>query len=278
MAIIKKPVEWLYFFSFWVTMWIADYVLRSVYNFKYGSPTHGWTAVCITIIFFLGYLFYLWRANLSEFLKRCFIAIPFVVTFTIFLKIIGVKNPIYLLYGLGVYNFLLFKTPSWKQHFSVVLSLVFILAIALKFSDAVLDKFIPQGIQPYQMWFPFICILFAAFFYGLYMRKVENDEAIVLRAIFIRILKFTAVFGLYWAAWVTLEIIVERYQISLPISLTVSGVLAAVFFAIVYLFDLMPVERKKKTNKKSKLGELQSELNDFCQEEREKSSGSQMHG
>jgi len=55
--------------------------------------------------------------------------------------------------------------------------------------------------------------------------------------------------------------------------LTVSGVVTIIFLGICYLFDILPTERKKK---KSELGELQNELNNFYLEEREKSKSREL--
>ena len=110
-----------------------------------------------------------------------------------------------------------------------------VLAVALKFSHSVLNPHIPQQMYLYRCLFPWISIVFIGFFYGLYMRKVLDGETVDLRAIFLRILKFVAVFGVYSAAWLTLEIIAKRYHISFPVSFTVSAMLGIIFIVIVYL-------------------------------------------
>lgn len=269
----KESTEWLWFFSVYATVWITEYILRSVYHFRGDDPIYRRVAMCVVAIFILGYMFYLWRADLAGFLKRVLIAVPFALTFAIFM-IMVTRTLVSILFGLPMYGLLLFKTPSWKQHFSVTLVLASILVVALKFSYSMLNPLIPQEMWLYQNFFPMVSIVFIGFFYGLYLRKVGDGETIDLHAIFIRILKFVAVFSFYTAAWLTLQQFDERYRISLSTNLIASGVLTIVFLVICYLFDLFPIERKKKTKKKSKLDELQSQLNDVYLKEREKSKSS----
>ena len=272
----KESTEWLWFFSVYATVWITEYILRSVYHFRGDDPIYRRVAMCVVAIFILGYMFYLWRADLAGFLKRVLIAVPFALTFAIFM-IMVTRTLVSILFGLPMYGLLLFKTPSWKQHFSVTLILASILAVALKFSYAMLNPPIPQETSIYRNFFHMASIVFAAFFYGIYLRRVRECKTVDLRGVLIRTLKSGIAFSLYTVAWLTLQQFDESYQISLPTNLTISSVLLIVFLAIVYYFDLMPIERKKKTKKKSKLDELKSQLNDFYIEERKKSSGDQMH-
>ena len=259
---IKRSTEWLVLLLFFALVCATEYILQSVYHIRYSDPIHRWVRICVTGTFWLGFMLYLWRADLPGFLKRVLIAVPFALIFAIFMQLMGPG----VLFGLPVYLLLLYKTPSWKQHFSVVLVLASILTITLKFSYAVLNPHILQEMSSYGWLFPAVSIVFIGFFYGSYLQKVKDGETVDLRAILIRMCKFIVVFSLYSVAYVTLQELGERYRISLPINLIVSGVLTIVFLAIIYLFDLMPIERKKK---KSKLDELKSQLNDVYLKERQ---------
>ncbi len=260
---MKKSSEWLLFLSFYTTMCVAEYLLFSVYHVRYGDPIHIGVGVCITVIFCMGFMLYLWRSDIAGFLKRVLIAVPFALIFAIFIILVN-RSLVCAVFGLLIYLLLLFKTPSWKQHFSVTLALASILVIVLKFLYAVLDPLIPQ----YVWLLGGISIVFLGFFYCLYVRKVIDGETIDLRVIFFRILKFTVAFGLYLATcFIFEEVIAKHYSIGLKVSLAVTGILTIVFLAVVYFFDLLPIERKRK---KSKLGELQSQLNDVYRKKLEK--------
>lgn len=265
---MKESTEWLVFLLFYTIVFAVEHTILS--DVRHGDPIRIWVMISVTVILWFSYMSYLWRADLAGFLKRVFVAVPFALIFAVFM-IIVTKTLAGAFFALSVYLFLLYKTPSWKQHFSVTLILASILAVALKFSYAMLNPLIPQEMWLYRNLFPIVSIVFVGFFYGLYLRKVKDGETVDLRAIFIRILKFIAVFSLYSAVWLTLQEFGERNRISLPMNLMVSGVLTIVFLVICYLFDLMPIERKKK---KSKLNELQSQLNDVYLKEREKSKSS----
>ena len=271
---IKRSTEWLVFVLFWAIVFAIEHTILS--DVRYDDPVHFGVRMCVMVTFCLGYMLYLWRADLSGFLKRVLIAVPFALIFAIFLII--VTGDLALLFsGLSIYLFLLYKTPSWKQHFSVTLILASILVIALKFSYAILNPLIPQEMSIYRNFFYMVSIVFVVFFWGSYLQKVKEGKTVDLRVILTRMFKFITAFSFYTAAWLTLQQFGERYRISLSINLIVSGVLTIVFLVTIYLFNLMPIERKKKTKKKSKLGELKSQLNDFYIEEREKSSGDQIH-
>jgi len=260
---MKRSTEWLVFLFFWAIVFAVEHTILS--DVRYGDPTRIWVMICVTVILWFSYMLYLWRADLAGFLKRVLIAIPFALIFAIFV-IIVTRTLAVSVFALSVYLFLLYKTPSWKQHFSVTLILASILAVALKFSYAILNPPIPQEMSIYRNFFHLVSIVFVVFFYGTYLRKVKDGETVDLRVILIRMLKFITAFSLYTAAWLTLQHFGERYRISLSTDSIISGVLLIVFLVICYLFDLMPIERKKK---KSKLGELQSQLNDVYLKERQ---------
>ena len=264
---MKRSTEWLVFLLFWAIVFAIERTILS--DTRHGDPIRIWVMICVTVIFWLGLMLYLWRADLSGFLKRVLIAVPFASIFAVFMIILTGTLAISV-FALSVYLFLLYKTPSWKQHFSVTLILASILAVALKFSYAILNPHVPQEISIYRTLFPTISIVFIGFFYGLYIRKVKDGETINLHSMFVRMLKFIAAFGLYFAGWLAFQVLGERQQISLLISLMVSGVLTIVFLVICYLFDLFPIERKKKIKTESKLSELQDELTDLYQEESRK--------
>lgn len=268
---MKRSTEWLVLLLFWVIVFAIERTILS--DVRYGDPIRIWVMVCVTVTFWLGYMLYWWRADLSGFLKRVLIAIPFALLFAVFM-IILTRTLAISVFALSVYLFLLYKTPSWKQHFSITLVLASILAVALKFSYAILNPLIPQEMSIYRNFFYMVSIVFVVFFYGIYLRKVKDGETVDLHVILTRMLKFITAFSLYTAAWLTLQQFGERYGISLSTNLMISSVLTIVFLVAIYLFNLMPIERKKK---KSKLGELKSQLNDFYIEEREKSSGDQIH-
>jgi len=258
---MKRSTEWLMFLLFWAIVFAIEHTILS--DVRYDDPVHFGVRICVMVTFCLGYMLYLWRADLSGFLKRVLIAVPFALIFAIFLII--VTGDLALLFsGLSIYLFLLYKTPSWKQHFSVTLILASILVLALKFSYAILNPLIPQEMWLYRNLFPMVSIVFVVFFGGSYLQKVKEGKTVDLRVILIRMLKFITAFSLYTAAWLTLQQFGERYRISLSINLTVSGVFTIAFLAIIYLFDLMPIERKK-----SKLDELKSQLNDVYLKERQ---------
>jgi hypothetical protein len=261
---MKKSTEWLVFLLFYAIVFAIEHTILS--DVRYGNPIRIWVMVCVTVTFWLGYMFYLWRPDLAGFLKRVLIAIPFALIFAIFV-IIVTRTLAISVSALSVYLFLLYKTTSWKQHFSVTLILASILVVALKFSFAVLDSPITKEMSIYGYFFYMASILFVGAFYGIYLQKVKDCETIDLRPVLVRTLKSAGAFCLYFAVWLTFQVFSMRYRISLSINLIVSGVLTIVFLTTIYLLDLFPIERKKK---KSKLNELQSQLNNVYLKEYEK--------
>lgn len=264
-----ESMQWLCFLAIYGILFAVDYILGSVFHLRYKDLAYHLTFVCIMIAASFGYLLYLWRTDLPGFLKRIFIAVPFALLYAAFVIIIT-KALVGSVFALTVYFFLLYKTPSWKQHFSITLACAFTLSLALKFSSEIITSPDKYGVSFYWEVIPIAIIIFIVYFYGSYLRKVQNGGTICLRPIFIRIFKFTCAFCIYFATWLALQRFCKYHQVSLPVNLVVSSVLTIAFLVICYLFDLMLIERKKK---KSKLGELQNQLNNFYLKENEKSIG-----
>ena len=113
---IKRSTEWLVFVLFWAIVFAIERTILS--DVRYGDPIEIWVMGCVTVIFSLGLMLYLWRPDLSGFLKRVLIAIPFALLFAVFM-IMLTGTLATSVFALPVYLFLLYKTPSWKQHFSI---------------------------------------------------------------------------------------------------------------------------------------------------------------
>lgn len=260
---MKKSIqstEWLILLFFYAIVFALEHTIMS--DVRHGDPIHIWVMISVTVTVWFAYMLYFWRMDLSGFLKRILIAVPFALTFATFVVIIT-GTLASSAFALSVYLFLLYKTPNWKQHFSVTLILAFILALALKCSYAMLDSLNPEEVSIYHNFFHMPSVVVVGFFYAIYLRKVKEGRIADLREVLVRTLKSAGAFCLYFAVWLAFQELTERYQISLPMNLVLSSVLTIVFLVAIYLLNLMPVERNRKTKRRSELGELQRELDDF---------------
>ncbi|MBL7214305.1 MAG: hypothetical protein ISS71_01365, partial [Phycisphaerae bacterium] len=132
----KKTTFIVYSLLLFVTIIVFETVARRL-DPKWGNaPIERLSGMYIAVIFYLGYVLYLWKFNLPEFLKRFFISIPFAMMFSVFVKLLG--HDIYLstLAGMFCSIMLLLKTINWKKHFVVILvaSCVYSLVETLFFS------------------------------------------------------------------------------------------------------------------------------------------------
>ena len=78
-------------------------------------PIERLSGMYIAVLFYLGYVLYLWKFKLSEFLKRLSISIPFAMMFSVFVKLLGYDIYWSTLAGMFCSIMLLLKTTNWKK-------------------------------------------------------------------------------------------------------------------------------------------------------------------
>jgi hypothetical protein len=262
---MKDAKSLLFYFSIVVTIFIVNYIISTIHpSAKGNDPIFWWSGQCVTALFLLGYVLHSWKSNMSEFLKRIRVTIPFALMFLIFIKIMGFGNRGSITAGLIVCILLLFKTPNWKRHFAAILIPATIFIILFRFLLIPLDR--AEG-SLLEVTFYVTCIMPILSFFLLYMSKLEHAETPALRPILVRTVKFSIAVSLFFAAFLILSDFFDKQEISLPIQILVSSLLTIFFAGVCYKFDLFLVERKKKKNR---VDELHEELEGLYLEEKVK--------
>ena len=250
-------------------MYAVHYMISIIYPpAKDNEQISYWARMCVIALFLLGYLLYSWKSNMSEFLKRLLLAVPFALMLSIFIKIMRFPSRVIIVVGLLTYILLLFKTPNWKQHFSAILIPASIFIIVSKFVLSPLpdlDK--PMSSALLRAIFSIACIMPILCFFSLYMYKLVYTDTLNLRVILIRAVKSSIAVILFCAIFFILNAICDQLGISFLIQFMAYSVLTIFFLVIVHIFDLSLIEREKKKNR---ISELQKELNDSYLEERAK--------
>lgn len=265
----KKTIFIIYSLLLFVTIFIFETVAKRL-DPKWGNhPIERLSDMYVAVIFYLGYVLYLWKFNLPEFLKRLSISIPFAMMFSIFIKVLGYDIYWSTLAGMFCSIMLLLKTTNWKKHFVVVLiaSCVFSLFGTLFFSysgELQVISFAYQG-------FIFLGLVLTFSFLLLYLAKIVKEERVPdIKAIFIRSLKFSVALSLFATACNVSIYFGLRLSLPHSIQLPLNTLLTILFLVVCFRFDLLLIERKKRPKKRSKRDELRDELNEFYLNEREK--------
>ncbi len=262
---MKKTKLIVYSLLLLVTIFVFEAIAKRLDSEWGNNPIERLSGMYIAIVFFLGYELYSWKSNLSEFLKRVFISIPFAILFSILAKVLGYDIYQSLLAGMFISILLLLKAPNWKKHFAAILIASCAFIISAKFYFAPLDE--SQEISFPKQGLIFWGFMLTLSFFLLYISKVLNTFKPDLKAILIRSVKFSITVSLFFAAFLILNDFSDKQGISLSIQILANSLLSICFLVICYIFDLSLIERKKKKNR---ISELRNELNDFYLEKRAK--------
>lgn len=263
----KKTIFIAYSLLLFVTIFVFETVAKRLDPGWGDNPIERLSGLYIGIIFYLGYVLYSWKSNLSEFLKRFSISIPFAMMFSVFIKVLGYDIYWSTLGGMFCSIMLLLKTPNWKKHFFVILiaSCVYSIFGTLYFSfrgGLQVISYVKQG-------FIFLGLVLIHSFLLLYLAKIVKEEMIPnLKAIFIRSLKFSVALSLFVSVYFVLNFH-DRLSLPFPIQLLVNILLAILFIVIAYKYDLLLVKRKR-SKEQNRVDQLRNELNEFYLSEREK--------
>ena len=264
---MKKESKLLIFYLILVgTICIVNYLIRiAVHPVQANDPIYYISGSCVVVVFLFGYVLYSWKSNLSEFLKRVCISIPFALIFSVLAKTLGHDIYASLLAGMFISILLLLKTPNWKKHFVAILIPSSVFIILAKF------YFTPRLESPEASFATTGLILFGIMlilsFLLLYSFKLlEQDKPPDLKAIMIRSVKFGVAISMFFVVYLVFEDVGDRLELSFPVHLFLNMLLTILFFVICYIFDLFLIERKKR----SKRSEIQDELNEFYLKERAK--------
>lgn len=265
---MKDVKSLLFYYSMVLTIYAVYYIIRIIYPAsRHNDLIYHLAGICVITFFLFGYLFYSWKSNIAEFLKRIRLAAPFALMFLVLIAIVGHGNIRNISSGLLICILLLLKTPNWKQHFSVILIPASIIVILARFLLIPLMDFdnSSEGVL-LRVAFSFACFISIFNFYSLYISKVIEDDIPDLKAILVKSIKFSITLSLFLAAVLALLVIGDKQGISLPMQILANSLLAISFLVISYKFDLSLIERKK-SKKENRISELHDELNDFYQEE-----------
>ncbi|MHC5061515.1 MAG: hypothetical protein ACYTFK_10590 [Planctomycetota bacterium] len=265
---MKESRAIAFYLIIFVTIFILNYIISIIYPTAKANNPIAQAIHASVIVFLLGYVLYSWKSNMSGFLKRIRATIPFALMFLIFIRIMGYGSFGSTTAGLIVCISLLLKTLNWKRHFAVILIPASISIILFKFFMVPLvDLDCSREEAMLRTTFHVAYFVSIFNFFSLYISKLVHAETPDLRAILIRTIKLSITVGLFFAAFLILNDVGDKKRISLPIQMAVNFLLPICFLVICYIFDISPVERKKKKNR---ISELRSELNDFYLEERAK--------
>jgi hypothetical protein len=279
---MKKNAQLLYFIALYFSIFTANICTKMLFpQWAKGSNGSIPGAVVITL-FLLSYALYSWKRDLSGFLKRFYISVPFSLVFMLFgLTLCLIEplpaasgKPMIFFAGAAVCILLLFRTPNWKQHFLAILGPAFLFMMLSKFF---LMPFVElrgtslatslMEIKAALSWAGSMAILS---FFLLYLSKLsDQDKAPDLKAILIRSLKFSIALVFLMVILLWMNRLGNKQELSFPFQFLLHTLLAISFFAICYKFDFLLIEQKKNP-KKNRRHELQKELEELYLEERAK--------
>lgn len=275
----KKTIFIAYSLLLFVTIIVFEAVAKRLDPGWGNNPIERLSGMYIAVIFYLGYVLYSWKSNLSEFLKRFSISIPFAMMFSVFIKVLVYDIYLSTLAGMFFSILLLLKTPNWKKHIVVILIascvysifLTLFLRLSNPWDELQVNSFVIEGFTLFAIeGFTFLGLVLIHSFLLLYLAKIVKEERIPdLKPIFIRSLKFSVALSLVFSVYLVLNFH-DRLSLPFPIQLLVNTLLTILFIVIAYKFDLLLIERKKWPKKRNRIDELRSELNEFYLSEREK--------
>jgi len=266
----KKTILIVYSLLLFVTIFVFEAVAKRLDPGWGNNPIERLSGMYIGVIFYFGYVLYSWKSNLSEFLKRFSISIPFAMMFSVFIKVLVYDIYLSTLAGMFFSILLLLKTPNWKKHIVVILIAscmysifgTLFLRLSNPWDELQVNSFAIEG-------FAFLGFVLIHSFLLLYLGEIVIEERIPdLKPISIRSLKFSIAFSLFFFVYFVLNIN-DRLSLPFPIQLLVNTLLSILFIVIAYKFDFL-LERKKWPKKRNRIDELRSELNEFYLSEREK--------
>lgn len=264
---MKKVLVYAVFL--FITIFVFEAIAKR-FDPEWGNnPIEQLSGMYIAIIFSWGFELYSWKSDLSEFLRRVYISIPFAIMFSVLVKVLGYDFYQSLLAGMFISILLLLKTPDWKKHFVAILIASCVFVIVAKFFFMPWDglqviSFAKQGV----IFFGFIL---TQSFFLLYLAEVfKQAKTPDLKPVIMRSVKFSLFISIFFALYLTSNHIGNRLELNLPVQLFINTVIAILFLLIGYRFDLLLVERKKWPKKRSRISELHNELNEFYFKEREK--------
>ncbi len=239
----KKTIFIVYSLILFVTIIIFETVAKRLEPKWGNNPIEQLSGMYIAAIFYLGYVLYSWKSDLPEFLKRFSISVPFGMMFSVFIMVLGYDIYWSTLAGMFCSILLLLKTANWKKHFFIIIvsSCVFSIFGTLFFSysgELQVISFAYQG-------FLLLCFVLTFSFLLLYLAKIVKEERIPdLKVIFIRSLKFSIALSLFFFVYLVLNFY-DRLSLPFSVQLPVNTLLAILFIAIAYKFDLFLIEQKK---------------------------------
>jgi hypothetical protein len=98
------------------------------------------------------------------------------------------------------------------------------------------------------------------------MHKIDHGETPLLRVVLVKSLKLSLVVSSYFAAFLFVDDIARAYGASFRIQFLSTCSISIVFLVTLYALRLFPWQGERRMKKKTKLGELQSELDDYLEE------------
>lgn len=266
---MKKALIYVYALFLLGTIFIFETIAKSLYPEWGGNPAERSSGMVIAIVFFLGYELYSWKSNLSEFLKRFLISIPFAMMFSVFAKMLGCDIYQSLLAGTFISILLFMKSPNWKKHFAVILTASCVFIVSAKLYFAPLDEL--QKFSFAKQALIFLGFMLTLSFFLLYLPKLlEQKKSPDLKEIVVRSVKFSITVSLFYALYLVCQYMGKRLEFNLPTQIFLNTIIAVIFLLIGYKFDLLLVERKKCTKKRNRSDQLQNKLNEIYLEERAK--------
>jgi hypothetical protein len=244
----KKSIFIIYSLLLFITIFTFETIAKRL-DPKWGNnPIERLSDMYVAVLFYLGYVLYLWKFKLSEFLKRLSISIPFAMMFSVFVKLLGYDIYWSTLAGMFCSVMLLLKTTNWKKHFVVILiaSCAFSIFGTLFFSysgELQVISFAYQG-------FILLGLVLIFSFLLLYLEKTVKEERLPdLKAIFIRSLKFSIALCLFFFVYLVLNFY-DRLSLPYSVQLMVNTLLSILFLVVCYRFNLLLIERKELSEKK----------------------------
>jgi len=239
----KKTIFIIYSLILFVTIIIFETVAKRLYPKWGNNPIEQLSGMYIAVIFYLGYILYSWKSNLSGFLNRLSISVPFGMMFSVFIMVLGYDIYWSTLAGMFCSLLLLLKTTNWKKHFVIIMVSSCLCGIfgTLFFSysgELQVISFAKQGLL-------LMGVVLIHSFLLLYLAKTVKEEKIPdVKVIFIRSLKFSVALSLFFFVYLVLNFY-DRLSLPFSVQLPVNTLLAILFIAIAYKFDLFLIEQKK---------------------------------
>jgi hypothetical protein len=215
-------------------LWLVELLILTaicgIYRY-FGIPAKSLPTVFTIYLVVAVPMLWSWRNAKTELIKRCILAVPFVISLIIIGKLFGFGTLFSVYIGMLLLLCLLIKTDNWKLH----LIITFTTSLVLTFLNVYLGYGAPTQYKPFIISAVAIPI---GTFYLAYLSAIVSKEPVKFRRLFANSIKFAiALLSMLYLLVLSWQLC-RHYNISFAISFGISALIALGFLGFCRLFNI----------------------------------------